>query len=153
MACAVLFVGAMKTIAASLLSVFALSACASAQRTLSYPAGWPDADVMVGQQRYQVWFHGDDSTVLIQRGDPRPLGQLMAENLTIYARDRAAAEPVWRAAGNAVLQQIGCEVTEISGADLMREAAYVCAPGVDVAAAIALNRDQWRHGVRVEPPV
>ena len=42
---------------------------------------------------------------------------------------------------------------EPTRADLMREAAYVCAPGVDVAAAFALNRDQWRHGVRVDPPV
>lgn len=133
-------------------ALFALSACASAQRTLSYPAGWPDADVMVGQQRYQVWFHGNDSTVLIQRGDPRPLGQLLAENLTIYARDRSAAEPVWRAAGNAVLQQIGCEVSELHGADQMREATYVCVPGVNVADAIALNREQWRHGVRVAAP-
>ncbi|MGH6949347.1 MAG: hypothetical protein ACREH4_00590 [Vitreimonas sp.] len=132
-------------------ALFALGACASA-RTLSYPASRPDADVMVGQQRYQVWFHDTDSTVLIQRGEPRPLGQLLARNIALYALDRPPAEPVWRAAANAVLRQIDCEVTQLHGADRLREAAYECVPGVDVTEAIALNRDRWRQGVRVDAP-
>ena len=70
-----------------LAAAFALGACASTQRTLSYNAGMPDADVMVGNQRYQVWFHDRDSTVLVMRGEPRPLGQLLAQNLTVYAQD------------------------------------------------------------------
>lgn len=131
---------------------FALGACASAQLTLTYPASHPDADVMVGQQRYQVWFHDTDSTVLIQRGEPRPLGQLLAQNLTLYAFEQPPAEPVWRAAANAVLQQINCQVTELHGADQLREAAYECVPGVDVTEAIALNRGQWRQGVHVAAP-
>lgn len=139
------------------LALFALGACASPPRTLSYPASWPDADVTVGQQRYQLWFHDTDSTVLIQRGDPRPLGQhllgqFLAENMIAYAADRSAAEPVWRAAGNAVLNQIGCEVTELRGADRQREATYACVPGVDIGDAVFQHRGQWRHGVRVDAP-
>jgi hypothetical protein len=130
----------------------ALAACASAQRTLSYPATWPDADVMVGAHRYQVWFHETDPTVLIQRGEPRPLGQLLAQNVTVYAADRSEAEPVWRAAADAVLQQIGCQATEVRGADQMREASYACVAGVDVRSAVAAARERWRQGVRVDDP-
>lgn len=129
------------------LGLFALSACASTQRTLSYPATWPDADVMVGAERYQVWFHETDRTLLIQRGDPRPLGQLLASNYTIHAVDRSASEPVWRAAGDAVLGELGCAVTELRGADQVREASFACAGEVDVRSAVAVNRERWRRGV------
>ena len=131
-------------------ALFALGACASPPRTLSYSAGWPDADVTVGHQRYQLWFHETDSTVLIQRGWPRPLGQLLAWNTTVNAAARSPAEPDWRAAGNAVLLQIGCEVGDVAGAEQLREASYVCAPGVDIGQALALHRDQWRQGVHVD---
>ena len=73
-----------------LIAVLALlAAYASTQRTLSYNAGMPDADVWVGEDRYQVWFHDTDQTVLVLRGEPRPLGQLMAQNMTVYANDRS----------------------------------------------------------------
>lgn len=132
--------------------LFALSACASTQRTLSYPATWPDADVMVGGARYQVWFHEADPTLLIQRGDPRPLGQLLASNYTIHAVDRSAAEPVWRAAGDAVLSELGCAVTEVRGADQVREASFACVGEVDVRAAVSVNRERWRRGVVAPAP-
>ncbi|MEZ6024061.1 MAG: hypothetical protein R3C16_11765 [Hyphomonadaceae bacterium] len=103
-----------------LLTLFTLGACASTQRTLSYSAGWPDADVMVGAQRFQVWFHDRDRTVLVQRGDPRPLGQLLAENLTVYAQDSSPGILTWGAAANAVLSEIGCSPTEVTGSDQMR---------------------------------
>jgi hypothetical protein len=112
----------------------------------------PDADVLVGQARYQVWFHERDSTVLVQRGDPRPLGQLLAQNLTVYANDRSAGILVWGAAANAVLAPIGCAASEVSGADQMREITYACRPGVDVAAEVAAHREEWRRGVRVPAP-
>lgn len=129
-----------------------LAACASAQRTLSYPATWPDADVTVGAHRYQVWFHQAEPTVLIQRGVPRPLGQLLAENVTIRAADQTESEPIWRAAADAVLQPMGCQAVEITGADQMREASYTCALPVDVAAEVANRRASWREGVRVPDP-
>ncbi len=133
-------------------AAFIMSGCASTQRTLSYPAGMPDADVYVGQARYQVWFHETDSTVLVLRGDPRPLGQLMAENMTVYSQDRSPGILVWGAAANAVLQPMGCAATEVTGADQMREIAYVCQSPIDVAAEVARRRDEWRRGVRVEAP-
>lgn len=136
-----------------LLAAFTMSACASTQRTLSYPAGMPDADVMVGSGRYQVWFHERDSTVLVQRGDPRPLGQLLAQNLTVYSQDTSPGILTWGAAANAVLSQIGCSPTEVTGSDQMREIAFQCQPGVDVQSAVAQRRAQWRQGVRVEAPV
>jgi hypothetical protein len=55
-----------------------LGACASTQRTLSYNAGMPDADVLRWRTAFQVWFHDRDQTVLVLRGEPRPLGLLMA---------------------------------------------------------------------------
>jgi hypothetical protein len=132
--------------------LFVLGACASTQRTLSYPATWPDADVMVGAERYQIWFHETDATLLIQRGDPRPLGQLLASNYTIHAVDRSASEPVWRAAGDAVLGELGCAVTEVRGADQVREASFACVGAVDVRSAVVVNRERWRRGVMAASP-
>ncbi len=131
--------------------LIALSACASTQRTLSYPT-WPDADVTVGGERYQVWFHEADRTLLIQRGDPRPLGQLLASNYTIHAVDRSASEAVWRAAGDAVLGELGCAVSEVRGADQVREASFACSSEVDVRSAVVVNRERWRRGVVVQAP-
>jgi hypothetical protein len=107
---------------------------------------------MVGAERYQVWFHETDRTLLIQRGEPRPLGQLLATNYTIYAADRSASAPVWRAAGDAVLGELGCAVTEVRGADQVREASFVCAGEVDVRSAVLVNRDRWRRGVTAAAP-
>jgi len=142
----------MKTGMVLLVALFALGACASTQRTLSYRAGMPDADVRVGEQRYQVWFHERDQTVLVLRGDPRPLGLLMAENMTIYANDSSPGILWWGQAANAVLQPIGCYATEVTGADQMREVQYTCRTPVDVGGAVAQRRDEWRRGVHVAPP-
>ncbi|GIK49078.1 MAG: hypothetical protein KJZ75_04455 [Hyphomonadaceae bacterium] len=135
-----------------LASLLALGACASTQRTLSYRAGMPDADVFVGDDRYQVWFHDRDQTVLVLRGEPRPLGQLMAQNMTVYAQDRSPGILWWGAAANAVLTQIGCYGTEVTGADQMREIEYVCPQPVDVQTTVAARREEWRRGVRVAAP-
>lgn len=142
----------MKMRAFLLVALFALGACASTQRTLSYNAGMSDADVYVGDQRYQVWFHDRDQTVLVLRGDPRPLGQLMAENLTVYANDRSPGILWWGAAANAVLTQIGCYGTEVTGSDQMREIQYTCPQPVDVRTQVQQRREEWRRGVRVAAP-
>ncbi|MCA8886247.1 MAG: hypothetical protein R3C31_12855 [Hyphomonadaceae bacterium] len=142
----------MKMRAFLLVALFALGACASTQRTLSYNAGMPDADVFVGDQRFQIWFHDRDQTVLVVRGQPRSLGLLMAENLTVYANDRTLGILWWGAAANAVLTQFGCYGTEVTGADQMREIEYTCTNPVDVNAQVAQRRDEWRRGVRVPPP-
>lgn len=130
----------------------ALAACASTQRTLSYPAGMSDADVYVGEDRYQVWFHERNQTVLVVRGQPRSLGLLMAENMTVYSQDSSPGIRVWGAAANAVLQPIGCYATEVTGSDQMREIQYTCPQPVDVGAAVAQRREEWRRGVRVAAP-
>lgn len=135
-----------------LVALLALSACASTRRPLSYQGGMPDADVYVGDQRFQVWFHGRDQTVLVVRGEPRSLGLLMAENMTLYANDRSLGILWWGAAANAVLTQFGCYGTEVTGADQMREIQYACREPIDVNAQVAQRREEWRRGVRVEPP-
>lgn len=135
-----------------LIALLMVSGCASTQRTLSYDAGWPDADVYVGEQRYQIWFHERDQTVLVQRGDPRPLGQLLAQNLTIYSQDRSAGILTWGAAANAVLNPMQCAATEVTGADQMREIEYTCAPGVNPHAEVTQRREMWRQGVRAPAP-
>ncbi|MDZ4692222.1 hypothetical protein [Terricaulis sp.] len=142
----------MKIRALLLVSLFALSACASAQRTFSYNGGMPDADVRVGTDRYQVWFHDRDQTVLVLRGEPRPLGQLMAQNVTVYANDASPGILWWGQAANAVLRPIGCYATEVTGSDQMREIQYTCPQPVDVNAAVAQRREEWRRGVNVEAP-
>jgi len=142
----------MKVRALLLVALLALSACASTRRPLSYHGGMPDADVYVGDQRFQVWFHDRDQTVLVVRGEPRSLGLLMAENMTLYANDRTLGILWWGAAANAVLTQFGCYGTEVTGADQMREVQYTCRDPVDVNAQVAQRRDEWRRGVRVAPP-
>lgn len=142
----------MKMRALLLVAALALSACASTQRTLSYDAGMPDADVYVGDQRFQVWFHDRDQTVLVVRGDTQALGLLLAQNMTVYANDRTLGILWWGAAANAVLTQFGCYGTEVTGADQMREIEYVCREPVDVNAQVEQRREEWRRGVRVPPP-
>lgn len=142
----------MKMRAFLLVALFALGACASTQRTLSYDAGMPDADVYVGDQRFQVWFHDRDQTVLVVRGDSQPLGVLLAQNMTIYANDRTLGILWWGAAANAVLTQFGCYGTEVTGSDQMREIEYTCRAPVDVNAQVAQHREEWRRGVRVQAP-
>ncbi|WP_395646999.1 hypothetical protein [Terricaulis sp.] len=136
----------------ALIALMMLAGCASAQRTLSYPSTWPDADIAVGTHRYQAWFHERDATILLERGPPAPLAQMLAQNNTMYAADRSEAEPVWRAAADAVLQPLGCQATEITGADQMREVSYACAGAVNVGAEVAARRVEWRRGVRVDDP-
>ena len=142
----------MRTFSFLLAAAFIISGCASVQRTLSYPATYADADVWVGGHEYAVWFHESDPTILIQRGPPQQMGQALAQNLTMYAADQTEPEIYWRTAANGVLQQIGCEAAEITGADQMREVVYRCMEGVDVAAAVAQHREQWRQGVRMDDP-
>lgn len=129
-----------------------VSGCASTQSLLTYPAGWSDADVMVGGERYQVWFHESQPTVLVQRGEPRPLGQMLAQNVTVRANDPSPGILNWGAAANAVLNQIGCGATEVTGSDQMREIAYTCQAGVNVNAEVAARREEWRRGVIVAAP-
>ena len=135
-------------------AAFALGACASTQRAFSYGNGYPDADVFVGNQRFQVWFHERDDTLLIQRGDPQPLGGLLTQNATIYGND-ATLDPLWwGAAANAVLTQFGCYGAEVSehNRTQMREVSYVCPQPVDVWDQIEQKRAEWRRGVHVPAP-
>lgn len=129
-----------------------VSGCASTQSLLTYSAGWSDADVMVGRERYQVWFHESQPTVLVQRGEPRPLGQMLAQNMTVRAADQSPGILTWGAAANSVLNQIGCGATEVTGSDQMREIRYTCQPGVNVRNEVNARREEWRRGVVVAAP-
>ncbi len=42
-----------------LIALASLGACASTQRVLSYESDRPDADVHVGNQRFQIWAEHD----------------------------------------------------------------------------------------------
>jgi len=137
-----------------LAALLVVSACASTQRVLSYPAGMPDADVFVANQRFQLWFHQRDQTILVQRGDPQPLGSLLAQNSTIYANDRTLGPLWWGAAANAVLTQFDCYGVEVSEEDgsQMREVSYTCPVAVDIGAQLAAHRPEWRRGVHAPAP-
>jgi hypothetical protein len=145
----------MKLHALLLAAIFALSACASTQRALSYnSSGYPDADVFVDNQRFQLWFHERDRTILIQRGDPQPLAGLLTQNATVYANDRTLPPLWWGAAANAVLTQFGCYGTEVSepNRSQMREVSYTCPESVDVWTEIIQRSPEWRRGVHVAAP-
>jgi hypothetical protein len=144
----------MKTRALLLGALFALGACGTTQRVLSYEGGYPDADVFVGNQRFQLWFHERDQTLMVVRGDPQPMGSLVAQNATIYANDATLGPLWWGAAANAVLTQFGCYGAEVSEAERtqLREVSYTCPEPVDVGAQIAQRRDEWRRGVHVDAP-
>lgn len=142
----------MKIRALLLCSLLALGACASTTRTFSYRGGMPDADVYVGEDRYQVWFHEREQRLMVQRGSPAPLGALVAQNVTIYAQNNSPGILWWGQAANAVLRPIGCYATEVTGADQMREVEYTCPQRVNVNAEVQQRREEWRRGVRVEAP-
>jgi hypothetical protein len=135
-------------------ALFALGGCATAQRSLSYNSGYPDADVFVGNQRFQLWFHERDQTILVQRGDPQPLGSLLAQNATVYTNDATLGPLWWGAAANAVLTQFGCYGAEVSEEDRsqMREVTYTCPQPVDVGAEVTQQRGAWRRGVHAPAP-
>lgn len=137
-----------------MIGLFALGACATTQRALSYDSGYPDADVFVANQRFQLWFHKEDQTILVQRGDPQPLASLLTQNATVYANDATLPPLWWGAAANAVLQQFGCYGSEVSEPDRtqMREVTYTCPEPVDVGAQVAQRREAWRRGVHVDAP-
>jgi hypothetical protein len=144
----------MKLHALLLAAALALAACGTTQRALRYNNGYPDADVFVDNQRFQLWFHERDQTILIQRGDPQPLGSLLAQNATLYSRDTTLGPFWWGAAANAVLTQIGCYGVEVSEEERsqLREVSYTCPEPVDVAAQVEQRRAEWRRGVRVSAP-
>ncbi|MBY0567199.1 MAG: hypothetical protein K2P70_07810 [Hyphomonadaceae bacterium] len=144
----------MKLHALLLAAALALAACGTTQRALRYDNGYPDADVFVDNQRFQLWFHESDQTILIQRGDPQPLGSLLAQNATIYANDRTLDPLWWGAAANAVLTQFGCYGAVVSREERshLREVSYTCREPVDVAAQVAQRRAEWRRGVHVPAP-
>lgn len=142
----------MKLRLAWLAAVLTLSACASVQRTLSYPSQYADAAVTVGGHPFAIWFHEEDPTILIQRGPGQQLNRALAENWTMYANDQSEPEAYWRAAANAVLQPIGCQATEVTGADQMREVGFRCLDGVKVKQEVAARRAQWREGLVMDAP-
>lgn len=142
----------MKLPLALIAAALTLSACASVQRTLSYPSQMADASVNVGGHPFAIWFHEEDPTILIQRGPGQSLNRALAQNWTMYANDQSEPEAYWRAAANAVLQPIGCQPVEVTGADQMREVSFRCLEGVNVQQEVAARREQWRQGLRMDEP-
>jgi hypothetical protein len=137
---------------ALLAALLTVSACASVQRTLSYPSQYADAAVSVGGHQFAVWFHEENPTLLLQRGPGQQLNRALAQNWTMYANDQSEPEIYWRTAANAVLQPIGCQAVEVTGADQMREVSFRCLEGVNVKQEVAARREQWRQGLRMDEP-
>jgi hypothetical protein len=125
----------MKLHALLLAAALTIAACGTTQRALSYNNSYPDADVFVDNQRFQLW--------------------LLAQNATVYARDTTLGPFWWGAAANAVLTQIGCYGVEVSEEERsqLREVSYTCPEPVDVATQGEQRRAEWRRGVRVSAPV
>lgn len=142
----------MKLVSALLAAAFLVTGCASVRSTLEYPATWPDADVRVGPYQYALWFHPTQPRVLLRRGPPAQLGVALAEGWTVYGADASEPTPIWFAGADGVLQQIGCQADDITGQDQIREVTYRCIEGVDVQREVALRRELWREGVRVDEP-
>ncbi|MDX2275087.1 MAG: hypothetical protein NW206_06510 [Hyphomonadaceae bacterium] len=129
-----------------------LTACASVQRTLTYPSQYADAAVTVGGHPFAIWFHEEDPTILIQRGPGQSLNRALAQNWTMYANDQSEPEVYWRVAANAVLQPMGCQALEVTGADQMREVSFRCLEGVNIKQEVAARRDGWRQGLVMSEP-
>lgn len=141
----------MKTLAA-LTAIAVVSACASVQATLDYPATMPDADVHVGGHQYALWFHPDEQRLLMRRGPPEQLGVALAEGWAIYGADETEPTQVWRAGADAVLAQMGCQSDDVSGSDQIREFTYTCRADIDPKREITIRRELWREGVRTADP-
>jgi len=132
---------------ALLATICALSACASMGRVTQYPSGMRDAKVDVGGREFSLWFHRTDATILVQRSLPG-----------IFAEMPGAAEPMpfWRAAAQAPLAELGCEIIELYelGQPRVWEVRYQCPDGRPVSAdLLAERRSTWRDGFDVPSPL
>ena len=136
--------------ACAAMSVFAaIAGCAGDGRLRSYPQSSQDADVMVRGHRFFVWFHHRENTVMVQRGFGASLGQALGSTLTFNAVNLGEPASYWRAAAEAVVDQIGCTVDDVHMLDnrITWEASFTCPIGVDVDAAVKAHRTRWRAGV------
>lgn len=137
----------MKRVLIGLALVVALGGCAGLSRVTQYPQGTRDAKVNVGVREFSVWFHRRDATILVQRSLPG-----------IFMEGPGGFEPMplWRAAAEAPLDDLGCEITEFYelGQPRVWEARYQCPDGEPVGAdVIASRRPIWREGIEVADPL
>lgn len=143
-------------LAMTFVALLILASCAGMSRMGSYGYELADAKVRVGHREYSLYFHPTDATILIQRGFGAAMGQALGEGLTLNAVNMAEPMPIWRAAADAVLGEVGCRTVDVYTLDnnITWEATYTCDPAGTVdATVIASNRSRWRAGLQVESPM
>lgn len=133
-----------------------LAGCAGMSRMNTYPTTLADAKVTVGHRQYSIWFHRSEPTVLIQRGFGAAMGQGVVEGLSLGVIQMNEPQPVWRTAGQTVLTELGCTVSEVYTLDndITWEARYVCPDATMVSAdEVQANRARWRAGLIAADPM
>ena len=143
-------------LALTIVALLMLASCAGMSRMGSYGYELADAKVRVGHREYSLYFHPTDATILIQRGFGAAMGQATVEGLTLNAVNMTEPAPIWRAAADAVLSEVGCRTVDVYTLDnsITWEATYACDAGGTVSAnLIASNRPRWRTGLQVESPL
>lgn len=123
---------------------------------MTYGTELADAKVRVGHREYAIYFHPTDSTIMIQRGFGASMGQSVVEGLSLGAVDMSEPAPIWRAAGDAVLHELGCRTVDVYTIDndITWEASYTCKNGSRVSdEAVAENRSRWRAGLAAVDPM
>lgn len=83
------------------------------------------------------------------------MGQAAGEGLLMGAVNMEEPAPIWRAAGDAVLSELGCRVVDAYTLDHVGrwEASYACDGATPTTEVIQANRSRWRAGLQVPDPM
>ncbi len=137
------------------MAAMVLAGCTTAMSRLgTYPQTLSgDAKVVVEGKTFKIWFHRKDHTLAIQRSFGASVGQSFVSGLTFNAINEMEAKPYWKAAAKAVLDQIGCQVTDVYSLDNRTswEATYTCPADTDVIGQVLIHQSQWRAGIIAAP--
>jgi hypothetical protein len=143
-------------VCAAAAAILVLSSCVAGMgRVISYPGGLADAKVRVGHREYSIWFHDADPTILIMRGFAGAAAQGAVEGFTWRAVRPRQPASTWRAAGDVVLEDVGCRIVAIYTLDDEKtwEAQYECDGVVPLPRERILeHRDRWRQGLQTDDP-
>ncbi|MEZ5996964.1 MAG: hypothetical protein R3C25_14560 [Hyphomonadaceae bacterium] len=84
------------------------------------------------------------------------MGQAVVEGLSLGVINMTEPTPIWRAAGDAVLSEVGCHTVDVYTLDndITWEATYTCESGERIDnATVTQNRARWRDGLTVDNPL
>lgn len=129
-----------------------LGGCANFARTLSYGTDWADAIYSVQGQRFEMYAHETDPTLLLTVSIGNAAAQGAIQGVTLGIAETSPAYQRWKAAAQWVVAPVGCTVEDLRPLDMETtwEFAYRCPPGVDLRALIAAQREQLRNGVPLD---